>query len=134
MKFRTTLCIALLGLATLACGGTSSSDVTFDGAGSSVGGSSLQAPWDSMGLPNDQTNIVAQTSNAITMDVPGDPKSVGEKYEKAITGAGWSTTSGLMMMGDSGGGVYSKDGKTLSLGISKSFSGGDGTSVSIAIN
>ena len=133
MKFRTTLCIALLGLATLACGGSSSSDVSFDGVGT-TGGSSLAAPWDSMGLPNDQTNIIAQTGSSITMDVPGDPKSVAEKYEKAITGNGWSTTAALTMMGDSGGGVYSKDGKTMSLGISKSFTGGDGTSVSIAIN
>lgn len=125
MKLRTSLCVLTLGIAMLACGGGGSSSIG--------GGSSLNAPWDSMGLPNDQTSVLVQTDSSITMDVPGEPATVGPAYEKAITGNGWSTTAALTMMGDTGGGVYGKDGKTLSLAISKSFTG-DGTSVSIAIN
>ena len=100
----------------------------------STGGSSLKAPWDGLGLPNDQTNIALQMDSNITMDVPGDVKSVSEKYEKAITGSGWSATVPMSAMGDTASGVYGKDGKTLTLTVMKNMMGGDGSTVTLTIS
>ncbi len=136
MKLRTAICIVAVGLSVLACGGSTSTEVAVPEVEGvpSVGGATLQAPWDSMGFPGDQTSIAFQNETTITMDVPGEPAEVGKKYDAAVTAAGWSASAPFTEMGGTGGGVYSKDGKTLSLAVSKSFTGGSGSNVSISIN
>jgi hypothetical protein len=112
MKFRTALCIAFLGLSTLACGGGSSS--SSDLSAYSV---PLTDPWTGMSLPVDSGSVLYSDGTTVTITYQGGTVAdLSSKYESAIKGAGWSET-----FKSTDGGMntvtYSKDSNTLTLAV-----------------
>jgi hypothetical protein len=113
MKLRTAVCIAFLGLATLACGGGASS-----GTDLSSLSTPLTEPWTTMSLPTDGGTVIYSDSMSTTITWSNGSKlnEIGDKLDSAVKGAGWSEKAGMKMT-DMGiySNTYEKDGKTVSL-------------------
>lgn len=112
MKFRTALSIAFLGMATLACGGGSTS--TSDMSAYSV---PLTDPWSGMSLPIDNGSVLFSSDTTVTITYEGGSVAdLSSKYESAVKGLGWSETyksteGGMNTI------TYSKDGGSLTLNV-----------------
>lgn len=112
MKFRTALCIGFLGMATLACGGstTSSGDL-------SAYSVPLSDPWTGMNLPIDSGSVLYSDASTCTITYQGGTVAdLSGKYEAAVKNGGWtesfkSTEGGMNAIS------YTKDGGQLTLNV-----------------
>jgi hypothetical protein len=112
MKLRTAVCIAFLGVATLACGG---------GGGGAADMSSysvpLTDPWTGMNLPIESGSVLYSDGTSCTVTYSGgNVNDLAGKYEAAIKGGGWnetfkSTDGGMVTV------TYSKDSSSLTLAV-----------------
>ncbi|MBN2800671.1 MAG: hypothetical protein JXX28_16125 [Deltaproteobacteria bacterium] len=116
MKLRTVLAASFFALATLACGGGTSSmdgDYTFDYT------VDLTSPWTEMSLPLDDGKVILSADSSVAINYARPVSEMQEIYTSYVKAQGYSETYSDDSMGTFTA-IYEKDGKNLTLVVMES--------------